>query len=49
VNVVDVNVTTISKAVKNRCSRIEGQGKQRMLLIGKRRMVEKVNGGDNSI
>jgi hypothetical protein len=30
------------------CSRTENHGKKKMLLIRKTRMVEKVNGGDNS-
>jgi hypothetical protein len=34
VNVVDVNVTTKSKTIEKICSKINSQGKQRMLLIG---------------
>jgi hypothetical protein len=33
--------------LKNKCSRIENQGKQRVLLIGRKKKVE-VNGEDNS-
>ncbi len=36
------------RQLKNKCSRIENQGKQRVLLIGRKKKVE-VNGEDNSI
>ncbi len=32
VNVVDVNVITSSSQLKNKCLRIESQGKQKMIL-----------------
>ncbi len=34
--------------MNNRCLRIDKQGKEKMLLIGKKRMVEEVNYGNNS-
>jgi hypothetical protein len=37
VNVVDVNVTMRNKTIKKRCSRIENQGKKRVLLTGKKK------------
>ncbi len=36
------------RQLKNMCSRIENQRKQRVLLTRRKKMVEKVNGGDNS-
>jgi hypothetical protein len=37
VNVVDVNVTTRSKQLKNMCSRIESQGKKKELLTRRKK------------
>ncbi len=37
------------KQLMNMCSRIENQGKQRVLLIGEKKMAKEVNGGDNVI
>jgi hypothetical protein len=34
------------RQLKNMCSKIENQGKQKVLLIGKKNKVEKVNGGN---
>jgi hypothetical protein len=34
--------------MKNMCSRIESQGKQRMLLTRREKKVEKINGTNNS-
>jgi hypothetical protein len=37
VNLVDVNVVTRSKIIKDQCSRRENQGKIKILQIGRRR------------
>ncbi len=36
------------RQLKNRCLRIKSQGKHRVLLIRRKKMFGKINGGDNS-
>jgi len=47
VNVVDVNVTTRSKAIEKHVFKRTKESKE-CCWLGERKMVEKVNGGDNS-
>jgi hypothetical protein len=49
VNVVDVNVTTRSKAIEEQVSKDREPRKAKNVVDWERRMVEEINGGDNSI